>query len=80
MNRGPLPRRVARAYLESAPTLLLLIAFNVALVLVGIRYYVETMPGVGTFLWPLYVDSPTATFLMALSLATLLPFLGRSLD
>jgi len=80
MNRGPLPRRYARYYLENAPSLLLLGLFNVVLVLVGIRYYVETMPAVGTFLWPFYADSPTATFLMTLSLATLLPFLGRSLD
>ena len=80
METGPLPRAIAREYLEKAPTLLLLLLFNVVLVLVGIRYYVETMPGVGTFLWPFYADSPTATFLMALSLSTLLPFLGRSLD
>ena len=80
MDRGPLPRRVAVYYLSNAPSLFALLAFNAALTLVGIRYYVETLPGVGTFLWPLYADSPTATALMLLSLATLLPFLGRSLD
>jgi len=47
---------------------------------VGVRYYVETMPGVSTFLWPLYADSPTALFLMTLSLVTLWPFLGDSLE
>lgn len=80
MKRGPLPRRVARYYLSNAPSLFALLLFNAVLTLVGIRYYVETMPAVGTFLWPLYADSPTATALMLLSLATLLPFLGRSLD
>jgi uncharacterized membrane protein YpjA len=79
-QRGPLPRRYARYYLEQTPSLVWLILFNSVAVLVGVRYYVETMPAVSTFLWPLYADSPTALFLMTLSLATLLPFLGRSLD
>jgi len=80
MNRGPLPRRYARYYLSNAPSLSVLLAFNAALTLVGVRYYVETLPDVGTSLWPLYADSPTATALMLLSLATLLPFLGRPLE
>lgn len=79
-RRGPLPRRYARYYLEQAPSLVWLILFNATAVLVGVRYYVATMPEVSTFLWPLYADSPTAVFLMALSLATLLPFLGQPLD
>ena len=77
---GPLPRRYARHYLEQTPSLVWLILFNSVAILVGVRYYVETMPDVSTFLWPLYADSPTAVFLMALSLTTLLPFLGKSLD
>jgi len=80
MDRGPLGRRVAGYYLSNAPSLFALLLFNAVLTLVGIRYYVETMPGVGTFMWPLYADSPTATALMLLSLATLLPFLGRPLS
>jgi uncharacterized membrane protein YpjA len=75
-----IPERWARYYLGNAPSLVWLLVANVAAVLVGIRFYVETMPGVSTFLWPLYVDSPVAVFLMALSLATLLPFLGLDLD
>ncbi|MFC7153964.1 DUF1405 domain-containing protein [Halomarina halobia] len=74
-----IPDRWARYYLENAPSLVWLLVANVAAVLVGVRYYVETMPGVNTFVWPLYADSPAATFLAALSFATLLPNLGRRL-
>ncbi|WP_254272102.1 DUF1405 domain-containing protein [Haloarcula marina] len=77
---GPLPRRYARYYLENTPSLVWLVVVNAVATLVGVRYYVETMPDVSTFLWPLYADSPAALFLMTLSLVTLLPFLGRSLD
>ena len=80
MDRGPLSRRHARYYLENTPSLVWLVVVNCVAILVGVRYYVETMPEVSTFLWPLYADSPTALFLMTLSLVTLLPFLGRSLD
>jgi len=79
-QRGPLPRRYARYYLENTPSLVWLVIVNSVAILVGVRYYVETMPEVSTFLWPLYADSPTALFLMTLSLVTLLPFLGQSLD
>jgi uncharacterized membrane protein YpjA len=75
----PLPKRWAQYYLGNAPSLVWLLFANVVAVLVGVRYYVDTMPGVSTFLWPFYADSPTAVFLMALSLATLLPFVGRDL-
>lgn len=74
-----LPDRYARQYLEQAPSLIWLIGANLVAVLVGVRYYVETMPAVHTFLWPLYLDSPTAVLLMALSLTTLLPLLGTDL-
>jgi len=79
-TRGPLPRKYARYYLENTPSLVWLVVVNAVAVLVGVRYYVETMPDVSTFLWPLYADSPTALFLMTLSLVTLWPFLGNSLD
>ena len=71
-----IPERIARRYLEQAPSLLWLIGANLVAVLVGVRFYVEEMVAVHTFLWPLYLDSPTAVLLMALSLSTLLPFLG----
>jgi len=73
-------RRWARYYLENAPSLTWLIFANVAAVFVGVHFYLPSLPEVDTFLWPLYMDSPVAVLLMALSLATLLPNLGRVLD
>lgn len=73
-------RRHARYYLENAPSLVWLVAVNAAAMLVGVRFYVETMPEVFTFLWPLYADSPAALFLMTLSLVTLFTNLGDPLD
>lgn len=72
---------VIEEYLGSGPTLVWLLVVNATAFLVGIRFYVETMPSVPTFLWPLYGDSPAALALATLSLATLLPALGgRVLD
>jgi uncharacterized membrane protein YpjA len=76
-----LPERYARYYLEGAPSLVWLVFANAAAVVVGLRFYVDRgIAGVSTFLWPLFADSPTAVFLATLSIATLLPNLGRSLD
>ncbi|SDM47639.1 Uncharacterized membrane protein YpjA [Halogranum gelatinilyticum] len=73
--------RAIEEYLGSGPTLVWLLVVNATAFLVGIRFYVETMPSVPTFLWPLYGDSPMALALATLSLATLLPALGsRVLD
>lgn len=72
-----IPAGYARYYLENAPSLLWLIGANLVAVLVAVRFYVEEMVDVHTFLWPLYLDSGTAALLMALSLTTLLPFLGN---
>ena len=75
-----IPRRHARYYLENAPSLVWLVVVNAAAILVGVRFYVETLPDVFTFLWPLYADSPTALFLMTASLVTLFANLGDPLD
>lgn len=75
-----LPRRYARYYLENAPSLVWLLGVNVLAMLVGVRFYVETMPEVPTFLWPFYLDSPTALFLATASLVTLLGNLGNPLE
>lgn len=75
-----IPRRYARYYLENAPSLVWLLLVNVLALLVGVRFYVETMAAVPTFLWPFYLDSPAALFLTTASLVTLLANLGRSLD
>ncbi|MFB6308670.1 MAG: DUF1405 domain-containing protein [Haloarculaceae archaeon] len=76
---GPIPHRWARYYLDNAPSLTVLLVLNGAAFLAGVRYYVDTMPGVSTFLWPLYADSPTAIFLAILSLVVLVPLLDRPL-
>lgn len=73
------PTRYAEAYLGSAPSLVWLLVVNAVAFLAGVRFYVATMPAVPTMLWPLYGDSPTALALATLSLATLLPTLGRPL-
>ena len=72
-----IPARWARPYLEQAPSLVWLIGANLLAVLVGVRFYLDTMHDVPTFLWPLYLDSATAVLLMALSLTTLLPSIGE---
>lgn len=74
-----IPAHHARAYLENPVTLVWLIGANLVAVLVGVRFYVEEMADVHTFLWPLYVDSAVAVLLMALSLTTLLPRLGEDI-
>ncbi|WP_122088845.1 DUF1405 domain-containing protein [Halalkalicoccus subterraneus] len=75
-----IPRRYAHYYLENAPSLVWLVGVNVLAMLVGMRFYVETMPAVPTFLWPFYLDSPAALFLATASFVTLLVNLGRPLD
>jgi len=77
---SPVPRRWARYYLENAPSLVWLLFANVTAVFVGIHFYLPSLPDVETLLWPLYMDSPVAVGLMALSLATLLGNLGNRLD
>jgi uncharacterized membrane protein YpjA len=71
------PERLARRFLEDGPNLAWLIAVNVLATLVGVQFYVETLPEVPVYLWPFYADSPAALFLVTLSLTTLLPNLGR---
>lgn len=73
---SPIPERWAQYYLGNAPSLVWLLGANVVAVLVGLRYYVDSLPAVFTFAWPLYGDSPVAVFLGLLSLTTLLPHLG----
>lgn len=78
---NPLPERYARYYLENAPSVVWLVVVNVAFVVLGVRYYVDRgLSDVSTFLWPLFVDSPAATFLMALSVVTLWTNLGRPVE
>jgi uncharacterized membrane protein YpjA len=75
-DRNPLPEPLARFYLSTPWVLSLLLVANALAFLVGIRYYLDTMASIQTFLWPLYGDSPTALALGTLVLATALPALG----
>ena len=77
---SPIPRRWARLYLMEGPNLVALLSVNAVAVLVGIRFYVADMVDVSTALWPFFMDSPVALALSMLSLATLLPAIGGSLD
>ncbi|MFC4357514.1 DUF1405 domain-containing protein [Halobium salinum] len=79
-TRRPLPDRWVRYYLGNAPSLVWLLVVNAVTFLAGVRYYVETMPDVPTFFWPLYADSPTALAFGTLSLAALLPLLSTGRD
>ena len=78
-RRRPVPRAVAESYLSHGPSLVMLLVASAAAFLVGVRFYVDTMPAVSTLLWPLYADSPTAIALATLSLATLLSTLNQPL-
>lgn len=79
-TRNPVPEALAEFYLTTPFTLGLLLVVNALAFLVGVRYYVETMPAVATWLWPLYGDSPTAIALGTLVLAALVPFAGYRLS
>ena len=73
------PERWVQYYLGSGPSLVWLLVVNAAAFLVGVSFYVRSDPSfreIGTFLYPLFGDSPTALALATLSLATLLPHLG----
>ena len=78
--RRPVPERVAQSLLGDGFSLSWLLLVNAVAFLVGVRFYVESDPSlreVHTLLWPLFGDSPAAIALATLSLATLLPNLGR---
>jgi uncharacterized membrane protein YpjA len=77
---SPLPRRWAELYLTEAPNLVALLLVNGVALLVGVRFYVAEMVETSTWLWPLFLDSPVALLLAILSLVTLLPALGGTLD
>ncbi|MFB6159659.1 MAG: DUF1405 domain-containing protein [Haloferacaceae archaeon] len=78
------PERYAEQYLGSAPSLVWLLVVNAVAFLVGVAFYATATQPYGlrlaevpTFVYPLYGDSPTALALATLSVATLLPNLGR---
>jgi uncharacterized membrane protein YpjA len=75
-----IPERYVQEYLGNGPSLVAFLALNASAFLVGVSFYVHADPSfaaVPTFLYPLFGDSPTALALATLSVATLLPNLGR---
>jgi uncharacterized membrane protein YpjA len=81
---GGLTDRLAEYYLGNAPSLVWLLVVNATAFLVGVAFYATATQPFGyrlaevpTFLYPVYADSPVALALATLSLATLLPNLGR---
>jgi uncharacterized membrane protein YpjA len=78
--RSRIREAYARELLGDSRSLASVLGICAVGVLVGIRYYVATMPAVPTLLWPLYVDSPTALALAMLALATLIPTVGSGRD
>ncbi|WP_318568944.1 DUF1405 domain-containing protein [Salinigranum marinum] len=74
------PERYVQEYLGNGPSLVTFLALNASAFLVGVSFYVHSDPSLAdlpTFLYPLFGDSPTALALVTLSMATLLPNLGR---
>ncbi len=71
-----LSREVAATYLTVPWVVGLIVAVNVLAFLVGVEFYLATLPGIPTWLWPLYGDSPTAIGLATLVVAGLLPVIG----
>jgi uncharacterized membrane protein YpjA len=79
-SRRPIPERYVQYYLGNGPSLVWLLVANGVAFLVGVSFYVHSEPALRdlpTFFYPLFGDSPTALALATLSLATLLPHLGR---
>jgi uncharacterized membrane protein YpjA len=71
---------VLEYYLGNGPSLVWLLVVNATAFLVGVSFYVHSDPSladVPTLLYPLFGDSPAALALVGISLATLLPNLGR---
>ena len=84
MRRRRVPDRYVEEYLGDGANLALLLCINGLAFVIGISYYVGAempfglrMAEVNPALYPLYADSPAALALATLSLATLLPNLGR---
>ena len=81
--RRPFPKEWVQYYLGNPASLGWLLVADAAAFLVGISFYVHSDPSLrdlSALAYPLFGDSPTALALATLSVATLLPHLGRPLD
>ncbi|WP_144903653.1 DUF1405 domain-containing protein [Halobellus captivus] len=78
--RRPLPERWVQYYLGNGASLGWLLVVDGAAFLLGVSFYVHSDPSLGdlsSLAYPLFGDSPTALALATLSVATLIPHLGR---
>ncbi|MFD1598322.1 DUF1405 domain-containing protein [Halobellus rarus] len=78
--RRPFPERWVQYYLGNGASLGWLLVVDGAAFLLGVSFYVHSDPSLGdlsSLAYPLFGDSPTALALATLSVATLLPNLGR---
>jgi len=80
--RRPFPERWVQYYLGNGASLGWLLVVDGAAFLLGVSFYVHSDPSLrelSSLAYPLFGDSPTALALATLSVATLLPNLGRDL-
>mgnify|MGYP000533686808 CR=1 FL=1 len=78
--RRPFPERWVQYYLGNGASLGWLLVVDGAAFLLGVSFYVHSNPSLrdlSSLAYPLFGDSPTALALATLSVATLLPNLGR---
>ena len=78
----PFPEQWVQYYLGNPVSLGWVLVADAAAFLVGVSFYVHSDPSLAdlsALAYPLFGDSPTALALAALSVATLLPHLGRPL-
>jgi uncharacterized membrane protein YpjA len=81
--KRPFPERWVQYYLGNPASLGWLLVADAAAFLVGVSFYVHSDPSLrdlSALAYPLFGDSPTALAFATLSVATLLPHLGRPLD
>jgi len=81
--RRPFPEEWVQYYLGNPASLGWLLVADAAAFLVGISFYVHSDPSLrdlSALAYPLFGDSPAALALAILSVASLLPHLGRPLD
>ena len=81
--RRPFPEPWVQYYLGNPASLGWLLVADAAAFLVGVSFYIHSDPSLrdlSALAYPLFGDSPTALALATLSVATLLPHLGRPLE
>lgn len=75
----PFPRSTVESLIYTPVRFTILLTALTATLLVGIRFYIDSMPPINTFLWPLYIDTPVAIAFAIMSLMTTAPFISQTL-